>query len=167
MIDVKDVCMNMNMDDVMEERGLSGFCIHDNRDVLLCGLNRMFAAETFSAVAEERNAVCVINNAIAMIPIIKKKASKESKTFKMTDDYTTRFGYSTNQIGPLFQMKNKLLLLRNIARGGPLQVYVEKNTSHGRDGNLLTIRADLRMSMVTKAEEVSSDFVKWQKVKHP
>jgi hypothetical protein len=125
----------MNMDDVMEERGLSGFCIHDNRDVLLCRLNSTFAAETFSAVAIERNAVCVIKDAIAMIPIIKKKASKESKTFKVTDDYTMRFGYSTNQMGPLLQTKNELLLLRNIARGGPLQVYVEKNISHGSDGN--------------------------------
>jgi hypothetical protein len=52
MINVKDVFMNMNMDDVMEERGLSGFCIHNNRDVLLCGLNSTFAAETFSAVAD-------------------------------------------------------------------------------------------------------------------
>ncbi len=51
MINVKDVCMNMNMDDVMEERGLSGFCIHNNRDGLLCGLNSTFAVGTFSTVA--------------------------------------------------------------------------------------------------------------------
>ena len=98
-----------------------------------------------------------------MIPIIKKKASKESKTFKVANDYMMHFGYSKNQMGPLLQTKNELLLLRNIARGGPLQVYVEKNTSHGSNGNILTSRADLGMSMVTKAEEVSSDLVKLQK----
>ncbi len=167
MINVKDVCMNINMDDVMEERGLSGFCIHDNRDVLLCGLNSTFATETFSAVAEERNAVCIINDAIAMIPIIEKKSSKESKTFKVTNDYTACCGYSTNQMGPLLQTKNKLSLLQNNARGGPLQVCVQKNICHGSGGNLLTCRADLWMSMVTEAAKVSSDFVEWQEIKRP
>ncbi len=121
----------------------------------------------FSAVAEESNAVCIVNNAIAMIPIIEKKASTEIKTFKVTNDYTTRFGYSMNQMGLLLQTKNKLSLLRNNARGGPLQVRVEKNISHGSGGNLLRSRADLRMSMVTEAAKVSSDFVEWQEIKRP
>jgi hypothetical protein len=97
-----------------------------------------------------------------MILIIEKKASKESKTFKVTNDYTTHFGHSTNQMSPLLKTKNKLSLLRNNARVGPLQVHVEKNISHGSGGNLLTSRADLRMSMVTEAAKVSSDFVEWQ-----
>jgi hypothetical protein len=101
-----------------------------------------------------------------MILIIKKKASKESKTFKVTDDCMNRFGYSTNQMGPL-QTKNKLSLLQDNARGGPLQVHVEKNISHGRGSNLLMSRADLQMSMVTEAAKVSSEFVKWQEIKHP
>ncbi len=130
MIHMKDVHSKMDMDDVMEAGDHSGFCIHDNGDVLLCRLNSKFAADIFCAVAEERNAVSVIDDALDMIPIIEKKAKQENKAFKVTDDYTTHFGYSTNQMGPLLQTKNKLSLLWNNAKGGPLQVHVEKNISH-------------------------------------
>ncbi len=164
MIHAKDVHSKMGMDDVMEAGDHSGFCIHNNRDVLLCGLNSTFAVDILCAVAEERNAVSVIHDALDMIPIIEKKAKQKIKTFKVTDDYTTRFGYSTNQMGPLLQTKNKLSLLQNNARGGPLQVRVEKNISHGSSGNLLMSRADLRMSMVTKAAKVSSILLSGKKL---
>jgi hypothetical protein len=40
-----------------------------------------------------------------MIPTIEKNAFKENNKLRITDDYTTRFGYLVNQQGPLVPAK--------------------------------------------------------------
>ena len=171
MLHLKDIHQNMNIDEIMETERYVGFCIHDERDVILCGLNKTAAADSFRIVAKARNATAVVDKAVDMINIVKMNAKRESKTFAVTDDYTTRFGYSVNQLGPLRTMTNSQLLTRTVARGGPAQVQFVKNKKrhHRRqcDDNLLTSRAGIRMLMVHAAEQVSPDFIKWRQIKRP
>lgn len=170
MFHLKDVHQNMNIDEIMETERYVGFCIHDQRDVILCGLSKTAAADSFRIVAKARNATTVVDKAVDMINIVKMNAKRESKTFAITDDYTTRFGYSVNQLGPLRTMANSQMLTRTFARGGPAQVQFLKNKNpHRREcgDNLLTSRAGIRMQMVHAAEQVSPDFVQWRQIKRP
>lgn len=170
MLHLKDIHQNMNIDDIMETERYVGFCIHDDRDVILCGLNKTAAVDSFRIVAKARNATAIVDKAVDMIAIVKMNAKRESKTFAVTDDYTTRFGYSVNQLGPLRTMTNSQLLTRTVARGGPAQVQFLKNKKPHRrqcDDNLLTSRAGIRMQMVHAAEQVSPDFIQWRQIKRP
>ena len=169
MLHLKDLHEDTNLDDLMERGRYIGFCIHNDRDVMLCGLNSIVAADAFRIVAKTRNATSVVDEAKDMISIVKVNAKKESKTFKITDDYTTRFCYSVNQLCPLRATTNPQLLVRIIARGGPAQVHFKKNKKSLRQkhDNLLTSRAELRMQMVEEAEKVSNDFINWRSIKRP
>ena len=72
-------------------RGLSGFCIHDNGDVLLHGLSSRCSLGYQWCYCHDCNNI--------------EEGMKESTTFKVTNEYTICFGYSINQMGPLLQMR--------------------------------------------------------------
>ena len=95
MIKLEDVEADLDLDELMADHRALGYCIHEKRDVLICGLCETHAATTLDTVADERGAVWVLEQAQEMVPIIEASAARASKTFKITDDYTTRFGYST------------------------------------------------------------------------
>lgn len=58
-----------------------------------------------------------------LIPLIANKAKNGSKIFKIEDDYTTLFGYSVNQLGPLKSRKRHTenSIQSSIAHSGPVQ----------------------------------------------
>ena len=68
---------DMNMDEEIGQGGFIGFCIHTDRDVLLCGLYPDAAKIAFMKVAEQRNATNIIINSSTMIPIIAAKATED------------------------------------------------------------------------------------------
>ena len=74
-----------------------GFCLHNERDVLLCGLRADLAASTLQEVARLRGALEVLKQASAVIPIIGAAAranSGDSKT-GATHNYTTRCPFNS------------------------------------------------------------------------
>lgn len=162
-----DLKENIDIDTELERRGYVGFCIHTERDVLLFGLSKNAAKLAFEKIANERNASNVIMDAPAMIPLIANKAKNGSKIFKIEDDYTTPFGYSLNQLGPLKSKKrhSENRIQSSIACGGPAQQAFVKQTDI--DANVINIRAELRLRMVALAEKVSSDFVSWTNNNRP
>ena len=110
----------------------------------------------------------VIDNSARMIPIITAKARKDKKTFSVEDDYTTRFGYSTNQVGPLHQRSYSTHYFQTcIARGGPAQQAFRQNPKLHGQTNIITTRVNIRMKMVAEAEKVSGDFRAWRQIPRP
>ncbi len=97
-IHYRELKNDIDINNVLEKSNYLGFCIHSDVDVLLCGLGREYSEKAFLKIAEERDSSDIVHNASTMIPIIGAKAKRQSKTFKITDDYTARFGYSTNQM---------------------------------------------------------------------
>lgn len=116
------------IDEILKSRNLIGFCIHTDVDVELCGLSREASRIAFKNTVRRRNATDVIEEAKKMIPIIKGIAKKQSKTFTIQDDYTTRFGYSVNQMRAMPANGSKNFLLDSIARGGPAQQHFRKRS---------------------------------------
>jgi hypothetical protein len=90
MIDVSSIHTALNLDQCMKDSNSVGFCVHNERDVLLCGLRHDLAASTFQSVAEQRGSPLLVAEAEEMIPIIAATAQACSNTFAITDDFTTR-----------------------------------------------------------------------------
>ena len=142
--------------------------MHSDRDVLLCGLSQDAAQIAFTKIAEQREATNVIDNSARMIPIITAKARKDKKTFLVEDDYTTRFGYSVNQVGPLRHRNYSTQYFQTcIARGGPAQqAFLQNRKLHGQS-NIITTRVNIHMKMVAEAKKVSGDFGAWRQIPRP
>ena len=94
MIHVTSLSTDINLDEQMSLTDAPGYCVHNDRDVLLCGLRADYSASTFDAVAHDRLMPDVASTATEMIGIIAAAAKATSKSFAITDDYTTRFASS-------------------------------------------------------------------------
>lgn len=164
---VESISNDIDIDEELERRGMVGYCFHTDRDVFLCGLSRDASKLAFEETARRRNAENVIAEAATMIPIIADQAEKLSKTFKNKDGYTTRFGYSVNQLGPIPKGPSNEFFIRSIARGGPAQqTFVKKLPANSP--NIITTRVGMRLEMVKKAELVSNEYCQnWRSVNRP
>ena len=118
MIHIDTIKASVNLDVCMSETGYEGFCIHSDRDVLLCGLRKDLSQATFLEVARQRDSTWVVENANAMEGLIAASAKRLSTRFTIHDDYTTGFGYSTTQQNRVGTAAAPETLARAIARGG-------------------------------------------------
>ena len=157
MIPADTISRDMDLDHEMECGGHIGFCVHTKRDVLLCGLTAEAAAASMRAVAATRGATETLDSAAEMIPLISAQASRKAKTFHWTDDFTTRFGYSVNQVSKLGTNPDGETLARHQARGGPPNMHF-RNTLKKGDMSVGASRAALRMQMVSSAAHKSEYF---------
>ena len=115
------ITKDIDIDEILKSCNLIGFCIHTDIDIQLMGLSSEASRIAFENIALRRNAIDVIKEAETMILIIKGIAKKQSKTFTIQDNYTTRFGYSVNQMRSIPENGSKNFLIDSIARGGPAQ----------------------------------------------
>lgn len=170
-IHYKHIRKNLNIDEEMDCHKCIGFFIHSDVDVILSGLDKFASRRAFEKNSHLRDAKWVVEDATSMISIIYDQAKKEKNTFNHEDDYTTRFGYSTNQLGPMGSSEE--FLIRSVARGGPAQqAFRKKNTNICRKKetecyNIISSRVDMRMSMVKPGEEVSPEYSKWTSGNRP
>lgn len=144
-------------DEELYSRDLWGFLVHSERDVLLAGLRPDLARRALEHVARERGAGFVLDDADALVDLIRKKAEGAASTFSVKDSYTTKFGYSTSQLSHLPTKPSAEFLSRAIARGGPANLHFR----NVRGGSLGGIRAKLRLQLSTAAEDVSAAFREW------
>lgn len=162
MLHFSELSHDINIDNEMDTKGYIGFCIHTDVDVLICGLNRTASSQAFEKMAIHRNEKSVIDDCQSMISLIGKQAKKEKKTFNISDDYTTRFGYSTNQMGPLYRKSYSDNFLQvSFVRGGATQQAFLKTNQLLPHPNIVTTRVGMRMQMVEPGKEVSPEFLKW------
>ena len=167
-IDLDHVSHDTDLDAEMARGDCVGFCIHTKRDVILCGLNRTACEGTFRSASRDRGQEWVIDDAPKMVPLVARMAEKKSKTFKVTDDFTTRFGYSTNQLGPLSVKDQPLTLSRTMARGGCASVHFKNVEIGPTEPSICGSRAELRGTIVADAERRSKFFREvWQKQCRP
>jgi hypothetical protein len=164
MMEVGTIQSAIDLDAKMRTEGWDGFCIHSGRDVLIAGLTAELSALSFTKVCQERRASCVIEDAEAMVPLISNSAKRLAKTFTVFDDYTTRFGYSTGQLGNLSEKAGAESVARAIARGGPPNFHFRNVPGP----SLGSSRAPLRMQLVKDAARVSRYYRnKWLRQGRP
>jgi hypothetical protein len=154
MIEAHSITASMDLDALMLKGGYDGFCIHSERDVMLCGLEPGLSAATFRAIAAMRGATCVLKEAPEMAPLIAASAKALSGTFTIHDDYTTRFGYSTNQLSGLGTAGAAETLARAIARGGVANMHFKNLPGP----SLGSSRAGMREQLVQDAQKASRYF---------
>ena len=105
---------------------MARFVVHTKGgDTLLAGLRSDIAKAAFREVAHGCNADFVEVEVPEMAPIIKKQAADTAGRFAKYDDFTTGYGCSVNQMGPLSTRPGEEALARAIARGAPAP-----NTNH-------------------------------------
>ena len=167
MLALECILCDMDMDEYMRAGGFYCFCIHSERDVLLCGLSEEGCAATFKQAARQRDAMHIIESATDMIEKVRAKAQVKAGTFKITDDYTTRFGYSTQQLGPISTCDSALFLARTIARGGAPALQF-RNLVACDEETIGSSRAALREQMVEGGKR-SSDYFRdvWVRARRP
>jgi hypothetical protein len=168
-INYLDIVQDIFIDEELAKGEYVGYVIHSERDVLLCGLSPNAAKQAFMKIASLRKATKVVEDASKMMPLIRERAGLQKGTFKTIDNYTMRFGYSMNQLGPCPTRKkiSDNWIKKCYSRGGAAQQAFVKNDLLSGKANIISTRASLRKSMVQSGEQVSEDFVKWQSVLRP
>ena len=164
----ESISKKFNVDEEMERQNKIGFCIHTDTDVLLCGLSSEYSKQALEAIAHRRDATSVLRDANLMIPIVEYQAKKQSTTFTVKDDYTTRAGYSTNQMAAIPTNYSKKYLIDSIARGGLAQQHFKKRSTITNEMNIISTRIPILTKMVEEAEKISRPYLEnWRSINRP
>ena len=117
LIDYRTISGTRVLDEEMRKEEFYGFLIHSSQDVLLAGLRPDLARLSFQLVARQRQSSFVMEDVHSIAPLIRGCAENAAYTFAAHDDYTAKFGYSTNQVSGLPTNPSAEFLARAIARG--------------------------------------------------